>query len=141
VVADRLGIPERLAAAAPPSSAPALARTESVLAEVVEAAIGACFLTFGFDETAPAVIEAFEPEIAEAMVGGLDFKSELQERLARRGELVTYEVVSEDGPPHERSFGVAAMIGGEEAGRGVGGSKKDAEQAAAQAVLEAMDEA
>jgi ribonuclease-3 len=138
-VGERLGIPERLSAVAPASTPAALVRTESVLAEVVEAVIGASFLAFGFDRTAAAVIEAFAPEIDDALVGGVDFKSALQERLARRGELVSYAVVAEEGPPHERTFEVTASVGGTEAGRGAGTSKKDAEQAAAQAAMEMMD--
>ena len=61
------------------------------------------------------------------------------ERLARGGRLVSYDVVEESGPPHDRTFAVRAVIDGAEAGRGVGRSKKDAEQEAAQAALEAME--
>ena len=49
-----------------------------------------------------------------------------------------YEVVAEEGPPHERTFEVAAMVEGEELARGSGRSKKDAEQAAAEAALESL---
>src|SRR5579859_7949158 len=141
-VAERLGIPERLQAAAPPEaavSAPALVRTERVLASVIEAVIGACFLAFGYDRTAAAVVEAFAPEIEDALEHPVDFKSALQERLARKGALVTYDVVEEEGPPHDRVFSVSAMIGGVEVGRGRGRSKKDAEQEAAQVALEALE--
>lgn len=141
-VAERLGLPERLRAAAPQDSrgpaAEQLARTERVLASVIEAVIGACYLAFGYEETAEAVVEAFQPEIALALDSPADFKSALQERLARRGALVTYRVTAEDGPPHERIFEVAAVVGGDEVARGSGRSKKDAEQAAAEAALEAM---
>jgi ribonuclease III len=141
-VAERLGLPERLRAAAPQDSrgpaAEQLARTERVLASVIEAVIGACYLAFGYEETAEAVVEAFQPEIEQALDSPADFKSALQERLARRGALVTYRVTAEDGPPHERIFEVAAVVGGEEVARGSGRSKKDAEQAAAEAALEAM---
>jgi ribonuclease-3 len=58
--------------------------------------------------------------------------------LARRGELVTYEVVEETGPPHDRTFTVRATIGGTEIGTGTGRSKKDAEQVAAQSALETV---
>ncbi len=66
----------------------------------------------------------------------LDFKSALQERLARRGVRVTYAVVDEAGPPHDRRFEVEAQIDGEAAGSGSGRSKKAAEQAAAAEALE-----
>ena len=141
-VAERLGVPDRLTAAAPAgagSSVPALIGTERVLASVIEAVIGACFLSFGYDKTAQAVVEAFAPEIEDALEHPIDFKSALQERLARRGALVSYDVIGEQGPPHDRVFSISATIGGVEVGRGTGRSKKDAEQEAAQAALEALE--
>ena len=140
-VAERLGVPERLRAAAPASAAPgleALISTERVLASVIEAVIGGCYLTFGYDATAGAVVAAFAPEIENALEHSVDYKSALQERLARRGELVSYAVIDEQGPPHDRTFTVQATIRGKEIGSGVGRSKKDAEQEAAQSALEAM---
>jgi ribonuclease III len=141
-VAERLGIPERLRLAAPESVAgPAteqLARTERVLASVIEAVIGAVYLEFGYLETADAVVEAFTPEIERSLVSPADFKSALQERLARRGTIVTYEIAAEEGPPHERTFEVVAMVEGSPLARGSGRSKKDAEQAAAEAALESL---
>ena len=141
-VAERLGVPDRLRAAAPPesgSSVSALIRTERVLASVIEAVIGACYLAFGYERTALAVVDAFEPEIEEALEHPVDYKSALQERLARRGVLVSYSVVDEQGPPHDRTFSITATIDGVEVGRGSGRSKKDAEQEAAQAALEALE--
>jgi ribonuclease-3 len=141
-VAERLGLPERLQAAAPQDvRGPAteqLAHTERVLASVIEAVIGACYLAFGYEETAEAVVEAFQPEIEQALDSPADFKSALQERLARRGALVVYRVTAEEGPPHQRVFEVAATVGGDEVARGSGRSKKDAEQAAAEAALESL---
>jgi len=139
-VADRLGLPERLRAAAAADVAEpaleALIGTERVLASVIEAVIGACYLAYGFERTAEAVREAFGPEITQALERPADFKSALQERLARRGALVAYEVTAETGPPHERTFEVAATIDGETIARGTGRSKKEAEQAAAAEALE-----
>ncbi|MGN6189782.1 MAG: ribonuclease III family protein [Conexibacter sp.] len=140
-VAERIGMPERLRAAAPEATgqnADALVRTERVLASVIEAVIGACYLAFGYEETAKAVVEAFTPEIEEALEHPVDFKSALQERLARRGELVSYTVTIEEGPPHDRVFTVEALVAGVEVGQGQGRSKKDAEQEAARVALEAM---
>jgi len=141
-VAERLGLPERLQAAAPSEiRGPAteqLAHTERVLASVIEAVIGACYLAFGYEETADAVVEAFQPEIEQALDSPADFKSALQELLARRGELVVYRVTAEEGPPHQRVFEVAAVVAGDEVARGSGRSKKDAEQAAAEAALETL---
>lgn len=137
-VAERLGVPERLAAAAPAGAAaslPGLVATERVLASITEAVIGACYLEFGYDRVAEAVVDAFQFELADALERPVDFKSTLQERLARRGAVVSYEVVEESGPPHDRTFTITARIGEEEIGRGVGRSKKDAEQAAAEEAL------
>ena len=144
-VAERLGLPERLRAAAPPEVAPqaleALVSTERVLASVIEAVIGACYLAYGFEPTATAVREAFAPEIEQALERPADFKSALQEKLARRGAIVSYEVTEETGPPHERVFEVAAVVAGISVARGSGRSKKEAEQAAAAAALAADVEA
>lgn len=140
-VADRLGVPERLTANAPDGvghAAETLVETERVLASITEAIIGACYLHLGYEQTADAVVEAFQPEIEEALANPVDFKSTLQERLARRGELVEYEVSAEHGPPHERTFDVVAMVGRSEVGRGSGRSKKHAEQEAARMALDAL---
>jgi ribonuclease III len=141
-VAVRLGVPERLRTAAPvgaAASVPALLGTERVLASVIEAVIGACYLAFGYDRTAAAVVEAFAPEVEDALEHPVDYKSALQERLARRGAIVSYAVVDEQGPPHDRTFSISATIEGVEVGHGTGRSKKDAEQDAAQAALEALE--
>ncbi len=142
-VAERIGMPERLLAAAPEGlgqNAGSLVRTERVLASVIEAVIGACYLAFGYETTAAAVVEAFAPEIEGALEHPVDFKSALQERLARRGDAVVYEVTQEEGPPHDRVFTVSAVVAGVEVGSGQGRSKKDAEQEAARVTLEAMGE-
>jgi ribonuclease-3 len=119
-------------------AAEALIATERVLASVIEAVIGACYLHYGYEDTAAAVVEAFVPEIDQALDSPADFKSALQELLAQRGELVTYEVVDERGPPHDRTFRISARVAGVEVGRGTGRSKKDAEQEAARVALEAL---
>jgi ribonuclease-3 len=142
-VGERLGLPEALRAAAPPEMAgPAtegLISTERVLASVIEAVIGACYLNYGYERVAPAVVEAFTPEIEQSLERPADFKSALQERLARRGAVVAYDVTAEEGPPHERWFEVAAMVEGRELARGAGRSKKDAEQVAAETALEGLE--
>ncbi len=141
-VAERLGLRERLLEAAPPHAVPgaeALVAAERVLASVIEAVIGACFLAFGYERTAEAVVDAFGPEIDAALERSVDFKSTLQELLARRGAAVIYDVVAEEGPPHDRVFSVSALVDGEEIGRGRGKSKKDAEQEAAQTALAALE--
>ncbi|HZC12987.1 MAG TPA: putative dsRNA-binding protein [Thermoleophilaceae bacterium] len=143
-VALGLGVPDELRAGAPEGttgrSAEMLLGSERVLASVCEAIIGASFIAFGFDRTAPAVVESFGAEIEEALEHPVDYKSVLQERLARRAEVVAYRTVSEEGPAHDRSFIAVAEVGGEELGRGEGKTKKGAEQEAALQALDALEE-
>jgi ribonuclease-3 len=141
-VAERLSLPARLRAAAPAGvqdNAAALVETERVLASVIEAVIGACYLHAGYERTAEAVVEAFGPEIEEALEHPVDFKSALQELLARRGAEVSYAVTSERGPAHERTYTVVARVDGRELGGGTGRSKKHAEQEAAREAVERLE--
>ena len=124
--------PEDLVAAIP---AEVLLDGERPLPEATEALIGACYLAFGFEPTAAAVAAAFEPRIELAAETRIDFKSALQELLARRGSRVSYEVIAATGPPHRRTFEVAAIVDSERVGSGVGRSKKAAEQVAAEQAL------
>jgi ribonuclease-3 len=139
-VARALGVPDELRREAPVDAtvrtAAMLVESERVLASVCEAIIGASFLAFGFDRTAPAVVQSFAGEIDDALEHPVDYKSVLQERLARRAEVVSYRTIEEQGPAHDRSFVAVAEVGGEELGRGEGKTKKGAEQEAA---LQALD--
>src|SRR5919206_3956564 len=133
-VARELGVPDELRRTAPEGTgrtADVLVDSERVLASVCEAIIGAAYLSFGLERTAPAVVESFAREIEEALEHPVDYKSVLQERLARRAEVVTYETVAEAGPAHDRSFIAIAQVDGQELGRGEGKTKKGAEQEAA----------
>jgi len=139
-VARELELPGMLSREAPDEGdglpVDTLLGSERTLASVCEAVIGACYMASGFERTSAAVIEAFADEIEQATRERMDFKSELQERLARDGDTVAYEVASEVGPPHDRRFEIRATVGGDEIGLGSGRSKKEAEQAAAQRALE-----
>jgi ribonuclease III len=140
-VAQELGVPGRLREAAPEGtgrSANMLVESERVLASVCEAVIGAGYLAFGFERTGPAVVSSFADEIDDALEHPVDYKSVLQERLARRAEVVIYRIDSEDGPAHDRRFVAVAEVGGEELGRGEGKTKKSAEQEAALRALEEL---
>jgi ribonuclease-3 len=138
-IARELGLPDRLAETAPDDGdglpVATLLASERTLASVCEAVIGACYLAHGFEKTSAAVVQTFAEEIEQATRRRLDFKSELQERLAREGTTVVYEVSDEEGPPHDRRFEVRATVSGDEIGSGSGRSKKEAEQAAAQRAL------
>jgi len=115
-----------------------LATNRNVLAALVEACLGALYLEHGFEPIRDAIVEAFADRIDYAVEGHVDFKTELQEELARRGRTVSYSVVEVEGPPHDRRFTCAATIDGREVGVGMGPSKKAAEQAAAREALDGL---
>lgn len=144
-VGRELGIPEMLIAADPggpegtQTPARLLLEGERPLPEVTEALIGACFLEFGFERTASAVQRAFRVRIETVQNTRTDFKSALQESVARDGSVVEYEVVDARGPAHQRTYEVVVRLAGAEIGRGEGRSKKAAGQAAAERGLESLD--
>jgi ribonuclease-3 len=139
-VGRQLGVPEMLRGNEPSGvtgaiPAEVLLDGERPLPEATEALIGACYLAFGFERTAAAVAAAFEPRIELASETRIDFKSALQELLARRGARVNYEVTEATGPPHRRTFAVEAIVDSKSVGAGTGRSKKAAEQVAAEQAL------
>ena len=142
VVARELGLGDRMveraAASAPREELDRLARNRNVLAALLEAALGALFLEYGFERIEDAVVGAFAGRIEYARTTYVDHKTELQEELARRGRQVSYAVLDVKGPPHDRTFTCAAVIDGLEAGVGSGRSKKAAEQAAARQALDRL---
>jgi ribonuclease-3 len=142
IVGRKLELGDRLAKHAQQSEAAdvgRLATNRNVLAALVEACLGALYLEHGFDPIRDAIVEAFAEQIDYAVEGHVDFKTELQEELARRGQTVSYSVLEVEGPPHDRQFTCAASIDGKEAGRGIGPSKKAAEQAAAREALAGLN--
>jgi ribonuclease-3 len=130
---------ERAASAQTEEELQRLSRNGNVLAAVIEAALGALFLQHGFAAIEDAVVGAFSEQIEQALTTRVDQKTDLQELLARSGRHVVYAEVSVEGPPHERRFTCAAVIDGEELGRGVGRTKKAAEQEAAREALAKLD--
>jgi ribonuclease III len=141
-VARALDVPKRLREAAPEGagrSAEMLVESERVLASVCEAVIGAGYIAFGIERITAATVRSFEEEIDQALEHPVDYKSVLQERLARRAEVVAYRIDSEMGPAHDRSFVAVAEVSGKELGRGEGKTKKGAEQEAALRALAELD--
>ena len=142
VVARELGLGELLsrrgAGLVPEDELRKLSRNRNVLAALLEASLAALYLEHGFEPIRDAVVGAFEGRIAYALTTHVDFKTELQEELARRGQQVAYAVLEVKGPPHDRTFRCAAVIDGVELGVGTGRSKKAAEQAAARQALDRL---
>jgi ribonuclease-3 len=122
----------------PPDELERLSRNRNVLAALLEAALAALFLEHGFERIEQPIVEAFAGRIDYALTSHVDYKTELQEALARRGQAVNYTVLEVEGPPHDRRFRCAAMIDGEQIGVGSGESKKAAEQEAAKETLEKL---
>ena len=142
-VARELGVTGRLREAAPDGvgkNAEVLVGSDRILASVCEAIIGAAYLAFGMERVAPAVVEAFAEQVDDAIENPVDYKSLLQETLARRSELVAYRIVEASGPAHDRDFVAVAEVSGEQIGRGAGKTKKAAEQEAASHALERVEE-
>ena len=112
----------------------------SILADAVEALIAAMFLDGGL-EVARAFIER---NILSALDKGdwLAFgygKTELQELVQRKsGQTLSYELVSESGPDHNKTFRMRVLLNGEPIGSGEGRTKKEAEQSAARAALKEL---
>ena len=106
----------------------------SILSDTVEAVIGAVHLSGGFDASAPLVHMLFDPliEAASEMGAGLDWKTSLQELSAERGLGVPEYVIQDEGPDHMKTFTAQVRVGEQRYGNGVGRSKKEAEQAAAE---------
>jgi ribonuclease III len=138
VVGRGLELGKRLGEAAETSDAEDIAKLASnrnILAALVEASLGALYLEHGFEAIREAIVAAFADRIDYAVEGHVDFKTELQEELARRGQTVSYSVLEVEGPPHDRRFTCAATIDGDEVGTGTGPSNKAAEQVAAREAL------
>ena len=105
---------------------------------MLEAAIAAVYLEHGFERIEPAIVAAFSEKIEYARSSHVDYKTELQEALARSGRQVHYTVLEVEGPPHDRRFVCAAHVAGAQLGIGRGSTKKAAEQEAARQALEAL---
>jgi ribonuclease-3 len=110
----------------------------SILADAVEAIIGAVYLASGFDGARDLVLRMLETRLATAPEDGADHKSRLQELAAHRFASSPRYSVEATGPDHARTFYVTVLIDDVPYGRGEGRSKKQAEQAAARAACAAL---
>ncbi|RZA32149.1 MAG: ribonuclease III [Lysobacteraceae bacterium] len=118
-------------------------RRDSILADALEAVVAAIYLDTGFEGCRGVVLPWFEASLAALPVGkpGKDAKTRLQEWLqGRQRALPCYELVSESGDDHEKVFTVSCTILDPTlSAQGEGSSRRNAEQAAAAAVLEKLD--
>ncbi|WP_432004374.1 ribonuclease III [Streptomyces parvus] len=106
----------------------------SILADTLEAVIGAVYLDQGLSAASELVHRLFDPLIDRSsnLGAGLDWKTSLQELTASESLGVPEYLVTETGPDHEKTFTAAARVGGVSYGTGTGRSKKEAEQQAAE---------
>jgi ribonuclease-3 len=113
---------------------------DSILADALEALIGAIHLGRGLDTAAAIVHRLFDPLLAEAATrgAGLDWKTSLQELGAARGLGPPSYRVEDDGPDHAKTFTAAVVLAGRVWGSGSGRTKKAAEQEAAEVAWRAL---
>ncbi|MFA7323608.1 MAG: ribonuclease III [Candidatus Nanopelagicales bacterium] len=114
----------------------------SILADGMEAVIGAMYLTGGLSTASEFIHRVFDPMIiASAELGaGLDWKTSLQEAAAAAERGVPEYLVADSGPDHAKEFQAQVVVGGEVLGQGEGRSKKLAEQQAAEMAYRALTE-
>jgi len=112
----------------------------SLLADALEALIGAIYLELGFSSTTTVVRALIKETLESAMAkgAGLDGKTALQELVSSLGKGVLEYQVTETGPDHDKSFTAVAMVSGEAIAEGIGKSKREAEQSAARSAYEIL---
>jgi len=112
----------------------------SILSDAMEAVLGAVYLDGGPDAAFDLVERLFVPMLDDAVdtLGTLDYKSALQERLARSGRVGPVYRIRSTGPDHDKRFFASVVVGDELLGEGEGSSKKAAEQAAASVAFDSL---
>lgn len=111
----------------------------SSLADAVESIIAACYLDGGFESAADFIRRFILCDVPVKQLHNMDYKTALQELVQKKkNQVLTYKLVGESGPDHDKEFVVEVALNGQIIGKGIGRSKKKAEQAAAQVALEAL---
>ncbi len=112
----------------------------SILADAMEAVIGAVYIDGGYDAARSLIMGLLGDRIEEAAAGpgGQDFKTRLQELAAQRFDQLPQYAVDDEGPDHAKRFFATVRIAGDVRGSGEGRSKKQAEQAAARVAWQAL---
>lgn len=112
---------------------------KAILADVFEALIGAIYMDLGFTTVKNTILKVIVPFIENPDIHFFsDYKSQLQEYVQTEQKSLEYKLVSESGPAHEKEFAVEVIVDGMIFGKGVGTSKKEAEQEAAKEALNKM---
>ena len=114
-------------------------RRDSILADAVESVIAACFLDGGMEPARTFINTFVLTEVPVKKLRNADYKTALQELVQqKKNQVLSYPRVGESGPDHDKQFRVEVSLNGKVVGSGIGSSKKRAEQAAAQAAMEAL---
>ena len=114
----------------------------SILADAMEAIIGAVYLELGLEGARRFILDRFGALIASVpgLGAGLDWKTSLQELAAQVGQGAPEYIVVGEGPDHARTFTARVRVGGQMFGHGIGRTKKQAEQQAAQTAFEQVQQ-
>ncbi|MTK11164.1 MAG: ribonuclease III [Clostridiaceae bacterium] len=112
---------------------------DSVISDVFESFIGAIYLDQGIDKAKEFLFKTVIPHIRDEVVFFYDYKSELKELCDQMGLEIVYELLKEEGKPHNKVFTMTAVISSNKYGSGSGGSKKEAEQRAAKLTIEQIN--
>lgn len=110
---------------------------KAIVADTFEALTAAIYLDLGFATARRVILDIIVPYMEDKNVSFFnDYKSALQEYVQAEQDTISYDLVSEEGPSHDKEFTMAVKIDDIVYGTGVGSSKKDAEQEAAKVALE-----
>ena len=111
----------------------------SILADAMESVIAACFLDGGIEAALKIVQQFILVDVPVTKLHNADYKTALQELVQqKKNQVLSYALVGQSGPDHDKQFEVEVSLNGETVGRGIGRSKKRAEQEAARAAIEKL---
>ena len=112
---------------------------DSSLADAVESVIAACYLDGGMEAAVSFIRQFVLVNVPVSRLSNADYKTALQELVQqKRNQILAYTLVGESGPDHDKRFEVELTLNGQVVGKGIGSSKKRAEQDAARAALETL---
>lgn len=110
---------------------------KAIVADIFESFMAAIYLDLGFSTARRVALDIIVPYIEDPKVSFFnDYKSALQEYVQAEQDSISYKLISDSGPAHDKSFKMAVVIDGIVYGEGVGSSKKEAEQEAAKIALD-----
>ena len=114
-------------------------KRNSILADAMESVIAACFLDGGIEAALKIVQQFILVEVPVKKMHNMDYKTQLQELVQqKKNQVLSYALVGQSGPDHDKQFEVEVALNGKVVGRGTGSSKKRAEQDAARAAIEKL---